>query len=178
MSLRPIAFDDMQVRCHHLWEKQWLLLTAGDYAKHRFNAMTVGWGALGTMWGKPYAQVVVRPCRYTFEFMNQFDTFTLCGFPESYRAALQYLGSRSGRAGDKLAEAGLKPGPSTVVAAPSYAGANLIFECRKMYWQDIDPAHFVDPALERNYPQKDYHRVYFGEIVALLAASPVPACTG
>ena len=74
----------------------------------------------------------------------------------------------------KIAEAGLKPVASAKVAAPSYAEANLILECRKIYWQDIDPAHFLDPEIDRNYPQKDYHRVYFGEIVALLAAGPAP----
>jgi hypothetical protein len=52
------------------------------------------------------------------------------------------------------------------VAAPGFAEAELILECRKIYWDDMAPGHFLDPSIEKNYPQKDYHRIYFGEIVA------------
>jgi flavin reductase (DIM6/NTAB) family NADH-FMN oxidoreductase RutF len=167
MTRKPIPFDEFLVKAHHLWAKQSLLLTAGDFAGGRFNTMTVGWGSLGTMWGKPFVQVVVRPIRYTYEFMERYDTFTLCAFPEDYHEALQLLGTRSGRYVDKIAEVGLTPIASTRVAAPSFAEAELIIECRKIYWDDMDPAHFLDPDIERNYPQKDYHRIYFGEIVAI-----------
>jgi flavin reductase (DIM6/NTAB) family NADH-FMN oxidoreductase RutF len=132
--------------------------------------MTVGWGSLGTMWGKPFAQVVVRPSRYTREFMEAYDTFTLCAFPENHRKALQLLGSKSGRDGDKIAEAGLTPAASSAVAAPCFEEAELVIECRKIYWQDMDAANFVDADIRKNYPQKDYHRIYFGEIVAAAEA--------
>lgn len=129
--------------------------------------MTVAWGSLGAMWNKPFVQVVVRPVRYTYEFMERYDTFTLCAFPEAYRKALSLLGSKSGRDSDKIAESGLTPIPSTKVTAPGFAEADLIVECRKIYWDDFDPAHFLLPEIAQNYPQKDYHRVYFGEIVAI-----------
>jgi flavin reductase (DIM6/NTAB) family NADH-FMN oxidoreductase RutF len=168
MSREQIPFDQLLVRSHHLWDQQRMLLTSGDFAEGRFNAMTVGWGSLGTMWGWPFAQVVVRPIRYTYEFMEQYDTFTLCAFPKKdYRKALQLLGTRSGRDGDKIAEAGLTPIASTQVAAPGFAEAELIIECRKMYWDDLEPLHFLDPAIEKNYPHKHYHRIYFGQIVAV-----------
>ena len=167
MTRQLIPFAELLVKPHHLWNEQWLLLTAGDFSARHFNAMTVGWGSLGTMWGRPFALVVVRPTRYTREFMEQYDTFTLCAFPETYRSALNLLGTKSGRHGDKIAESGLTPIPSIQVAAPGYAQADLILECRKIYWADFDPAHFLDPRIERNYPQKDYHRIYFGEIVAI-----------
>jgi len=172
MTRQPIPFDDLLVRPHHLWDRQWLLLTAGDFAAGQFNCMTVGWGSLGTMWGKPFAQVVVRPHRYTYGFLERYDTFTLCAFPERYRKALNLLGSKSGRHGDKIAEAGLTPIASTQVAAPSFAEAGLILECRKIYWADLDPTHFLDPTIEKNYPQRDYHRIYFGEILAILGEKP------
>jgi flavin reductase (DIM6/NTAB) family NADH-FMN oxidoreductase RutF len=158
--------DDLVVKAHHLWAKQWLLLTAGDFATGEFNTMTVGWGSLGTMWGKPFAQVVVRPVRYTYEFIERFDTFTLTTFEPRYRRALNLLGTQSGRDGDKIAQAGLTPIASTRVAAPGFAEAEMILECRKIYWDDMEPGHFLDPAIESNYPQKDYHRIYFGEILA------------
>jgi len=167
MTRKQIPFDEFLVKAHHLWAQQWLLLTAGDFAAGQFNTMTVGWGSLGTMWGKPFAQIVVRPTRYTYEFMERYDTFTLCAFPENHRQALQLLGTKSGRDGDKIAEAGLTPIASTQVAAPGFAEAELIVECRKIYWADMDPAHFLDPSIEKNYPQKNYHRIYFGQIVAI-----------
>jgi flavin reductase (DIM6/NTAB) family NADH-FMN oxidoreductase RutF len=178
MTRELISFDDLRVRTHHLWNKQWLLLTSGDFDTGHFNAMTVGWGSLGTMWSRPFAQVVVRPTRYTYGFMERYDTFTLCAFPDDYRKALNLLGTKSGRDGDKIAEAGLTPIASTQVAAPGFAEANLIVECRKMYWQDMDPAHFLDPAIDRNYAKKDYHRIYFGQIVAILGAESYAFETG
>jgi len=167
MTLIPISFDGLLVRSHYLWNKQRLLLTAGDFAAGRYNTMTVGWGSLGTMWERPFAQVVVRPSRYTFQFMEQYDTFTLCVLPAHLEPAWQLLGTKSGRDGDKIAESGLTVIASTRVAAPCFAEAELVIECRKMYWDDIVPEHFLDPEIDRNYANKDYHRIYFGEILAI-----------
>jgi flavin reductase (DIM6/NTAB) family NADH-FMN oxidoreductase RutF len=110
---------------------------------------------------------VVRPSRYTYEFIEQYDTFTLGAFPEECRDAMLLLGTKSGRDGDKIAESGLTPIASALVAAPSFAEAELILECRKIYWADMDAAHFLDVSIESNYPNKDYHRIYFGQIVAI-----------
>jgi flavin reductase (DIM6/NTAB) family NADH-FMN oxidoreductase RutF len=162
-----IAFDDFNINPFHLFDKQWFLLTCGDFSKKHFNSMTISWGSLGIMWNKPFAQVVVRPTRYTFEFMNRYDSGTLCVFDDSYRSALSLLGSRSGRDGDKIRESGLTPIASANIAAPGYAEADLILECKKMYWQDYDNSHFIMPEIEEKYPSKDYHRVFFGEIVAI-----------
>ena len=170
MNRKPIDVSDLHVRAHHLWAEQWLLLTSGDFTEGRFNTMTVGWGSLGTMWARPFVQVVVRISRYTREFMERYDTFTLCAFPAAHRKAVQLLGTKSGRDGDKIAESGLTPIASPDIAAPCFAEAELVIECRKIYWQDMAPANFLDPSIEKNYPQKDYHRIYFGEIVAVTGA--------
>ena len=168
MTRQPIPIEAFVVHPQHLWSSQGALLTSGDFTESRFNAMTVGWGSLGVMWKIPFVQVVVRPVRYTYEFMERYDTFTLCAFPEKYRQALQFLGTKSGRDGDKIAESGLTPIASTKVAAPSYAEAELVLECRKIYWDDMAKDHFLDARIEKNYPRKDYHRIYYGEIVAVL----------
>lgn len=167
MTLRRIAIDDLRIRCHHLWDSRWLLLTAGDLASEQFNLMTVAWGSFGTMWSRPFAQVVVRPTRHTFAFTERFDTFTLCAFPELCRPVLKLMGTRSGRDLDKIHDSGLTPLPSLAVAAPGFAEAELVVECRKIYWDDIRPGNFLEPDLERNYPDRDYHRIYFGEILAV-----------
>ncbi len=167
MERHPIPFEKFLVKAYTRWAEQWVLLTAGDFRKGHFNTMTVGWGSFGTMWAKPFVQVVVRPTRYTYEFMEHYETFTLCGFSEEYRQVLELLGTKSGRNEDKIAGAGITPIASSQVAAPGFAEAELIVECRKMYWDDFEPTHFLDPSIETNYPLKDYHRVYFGEIVVI-----------
>ncbi|MEI6212436.1 MAG: flavin reductase [bacterium] len=166
-SIDPAA---LQVKPHDLFSNQWLLLTAGDFSARRYNTMTIAWGSLGTMWGKPFVQVVVRPQRHTRKFMDEFETFTVCAFPPACRSALQLLGAKSGRDGNKILESGLTPTAATTVAAPVFAEASLAIECRKIYWQDMDPRGFVNPSIAANYPSKDYHRVYFGEIVAVAGA--------
>ena len=151
-----------------LWMKQWLLLTAGTMED--CNMMTVAWGSIGCMWAKPFAQVVVRPQRHTYGFMETSDSFTLCAFPEANRKDLQTMGSISGKDGPKLPKTNLTLKPSTQVAAPGYNEASLILECRKLYYQDMDPAGFIDKSIQDNYATNDYHRIYFGEIVAAFSA--------
>ncbi len=165
-----VPLEDLQVRAYDLWKNQWLLLTAGELAEGRFNTMTVAWGGLGAMWHKPMAMIVVRPTRHTFQFCEGYDTFTLCAFGEQHRAALKLCGSRSGRDTDKVAATGLHPVASTRIAAPGFDEASLILECRKIYHSDFNPGAFLDPAIEENYPKRDYHRMYFGEILAAFEA--------
>ena len=148
-----------------VWFTRWFVLTAGDMAK--FNSMTVAWGSVGGMWEMPMVQVVVRPTRYTYGFMNGSETFTLCSFPAKYRKDVALLGSRSGRDGDKIALTRLTPVKSEAVATPCFAEADLVLECRKMYWQDLDPDHFLSERIMPNYPGRDFHRVFFGEILRI-----------
>lgn len=147
-----------------LWKKQWLILTAGD--QNDFNMMTVAWGSIGCMWHKPFVQIVVRPGRHTYQYLEKYDTFTLAVFPEEYRKDLQMMGKISGRDGDKLSQTGLTIRPSTKIDTPAYNEASLILECKIMYHQDMDPAHFEDDMIDLYYEKKDYHRIYFGEIIA------------
>jgi flavin reductase (DIM6/NTAB) family NADH-FMN oxidoreductase RutF len=161
--MEEIDVTKLRVRGSGIWLEQWLVLTSGTFED--FNAMTVGWGSMGGMWWKPFVQVVVRPTRHTLQYMERYPTFTLCAFPGRCREALTVLGTKSGRDSDKIAESGLTVVRSKLVEAPAYEEAELILECRKTYWQDMDPGHFLDPAIEEHYPRKDYHRVYYGEIV-------------
>jgi flavin reductase (DIM6/NTAB) family NADH-FMN oxidoreductase RutF len=136
------------------------LLTPG------FNTMTASWGGLGVLWERKVATCYIRPTRYTYSFMEQAAVFTLCFFEERYRKALTYCGTHSGRDTDKVTGAGL-----TAVQEAGciyFAEARLVLLCRKIYSQDIRPEHFLDPAIEGMYPQKDYHRMYIGEIVKCL----------
>ena len=142
---------------------QWMLITAGT--REQCNTMTASWGGLGVLWGKPVATVYIRPQRYTLEFVEREEKFTLAFFGEAYRKALALCGSKSGRDIDKVKECSftVKTGAG---GAPFFQEAELALVCRKLYWQDIDPTHFLDPDLDGKwYPGKDYHRMYIGEIV-------------
>ena len=172
MNLKPIAPESFVTQPHDLWANRWLLLTAGDFKAAKFNTMTVAWGSFGTMWSLPFAMVVVRPSRYTYEFMEQYDSFTLAVLPEKRRPAMQLMGTRSGRDGDKIAAAKLTPVASGKVDAPSFTEAELVLECRKMYRDRMDPKGFIHSAVAANYPGKrDYHAIYFGEILAIRGIS-------
>ena len=165
--MEELNLMDLKAEVSGLWLKRWFVLAAGTMDD--FNAMTVGWGSLGGMWGKPFAQVVVRPTRHTFQYMEKSDTFTLSSFSRDYRDALMVLGSTSGRDGDKIGKSGLTPIPSTKVATPTFKEAELVLECKKTYWQDMDPTKFLDESLHKHYSDKDYHRIYFGEILRAAA---------
>jgi flavin reductase (DIM6/NTAB) family NADH-FMN oxidoreductase RutF len=167
MTRHPISVADLCVCPHHLWNKQSLVLAAGDYAAGHYNAMAVGWGSFGTMWDRPIAMCVVRPQRYTYEFIEKYPTFTLCAFPPQYAAAVDLIGTKSGRDMDKIAAAGLTPIAASAAAAPIFAEAELVVECRKIFRTVYEPSQFIDPSIDRNYLKKDYHRVYFGEILAV-----------
>jgi flavin reductase (DIM6/NTAB) family NADH-FMN oxidoreductase RutF len=167
MSRISIPIEDLTIQPYAAWEPGWFLLTSGDYNEKCFNSMTVSWGGMGCMWGRPFVHVIVRPHRYTFQFMETYPTFTLCAFSRKYRGALNLLGTKSGRDGDKITASGLTAEASSVVTAPSFLQAELAIECRKIYWQDMDPTGFLDPELEKLYPKQDYHRIYYGEILAV-----------
>ncbi|MHB8108879.1 MAG: flavin reductase family protein [Syntrophorhabdaceae bacterium] len=143
----------------------WMLITAGT--KESFNTMTGAWGGLGIMWDKRIAICVIRPNRYTFEFMEKSKYFSLSFFDEEYRDALTYCGTTSGRDVNKIAETGLTPifGEDTIY----FAQARLVIECSKIYYQDIDPVNFLAPEIDGFYPKKDYHRLYIGEIMRCLS---------
>lgn len=164
MNRISISPKELLVRPHHLWYHRSLLLTSGDFNKKDFNCMTVGWGSFGTMWSMPFVQVVVRPTRFTHQFMEKYPEFTVCAFGKEFQKDLSLLGSISGRDGNKLADTSLTPIKSSIIAAPGYAEAELIIECRKIFSSTFKPDEFIDPSIEEKYPQKDYHTVYYGRI--------------
>lgn len=144
----------------------WMLITAGT--RTCCNTMTASWGGLGIMWGMPVAVCGIRPGRYTREFMESHDYYTLSFFPDQYRQELSLCGSKSGRDVDKIEACGFTVAEATE-GAPYFEQARLVLVCRKLYRQDLDPDCFVDhDPDEKWYPGKDYHRMYTGEIVQVL----------
>jgi flavin reductase (DIM6/NTAB) family NADH-FMN oxidoreductase RutF len=142
----------------------WMLITArkGELV----NTMTASWGGLGVMWGKNVASIVVRPSRYTKEFIDAADTFSLSFLPDNYRKQLNYLGAVSGRDEPKIERSGLAV--IDVDGTPCFAEANQVLICRKIFAQVYDPGCFLDPAIDACYPKKDYHTFYYGEVIKIL----------
>ena len=168
MSLREIPAAELCINPMEMIAKDWWLVTAGSESRG-YNTMTASWGHLGSLWwgeghpsGRPTAVIYVRPQRYTKEFLDREAHFTLSVLPGNCRKALGYLGSRSGRDEDKVKTVGLTPvfDGETVW----FAEARVVLVCKKLYWQDLDPSHFLDSGIEAHYPGRDYHRMYIGAI--------------
>lgn len=158
-------FRAVRENAAHLIGNRWMLITAGT--PESFNTMTASWGGLGVLWERDVCFAFVRPTRHTYGFMERGSHFSLSFFPESAREALRICGTRSGRDCDKVALAGLTP-RLTEGGVVAFAEADLILECRKIYAQDLDPRCEIESEIEKFYPEKDYHRMYVGEITRCL----------
>ena len=168
--MKEISVSELQLNPMDMIAREWMLITAGN-EQRGYNTMTASWGHLGSIWGRggglPTAVVYLRPQRYTKEFVDREELFTITVFPEEYRKALGYLGSHSGRDGDKVAAAGLTPvfeGDYTY-----FAEARLTLVCRKLYRGTIVPEGFVDQSIiNEHYPNGDFHDMYIGQIIKVL----------
>lgn len=163
-EIKPIELPGNPI---HLIGQEWMLITAGT--PEHFNTMTASWGSLGELWFKPVCFCFVRPQRYTYEFMEKSAVFTLSFFNEKYKPQLNFCGSRSGRETDKVQECGFTP-IGAENGSVFFNEARIVLECRKLYFQDLDPENILDPAILNNYPQHDFHRMYVGEITRVLLA--------
>lgn len=163
---KKISTEEIRDNTFKIIGKDDFLITAGT--KDHFNTMTAGWGGLGFIWYKPVSYCFIRPQRYTFQFMEKQEYYTLCFFDETYRKILDFCGNVSGKDIDKMKETGLKQ-LETELGNIYYEQARLVMECRKLYAQFLDEKSFVDlTILPKVYPTKDFHRLYIGEIVNCL----------
>ena len=142
-----------------------MLVTAGTQEK--CNTMTASWGGLGVLWNKPVATAYIRPQRYTKQFLDESEYFTLSFFGEEYRKALSLCGSKSGRDTDKVKECGFTVLESQE-GAPYFDQAQLVLVCRKRFVQQMDPANLPEDICQSVYPTQDYHYIYIGEITEAL----------
>lgn len=160
--LKQVDPKTLQENVFSMIGDRWLLISAGN--GEQCNTMTASWGQLGVLWHKQVATIYIRPHRYTYEFVENNDYFTLSFFDERYRKELNLCGTKSGRDIDKVKECGftVKTGSGD---APYFDQANLVVVCKKLYSHDINPASFMDDGIMPCYPKKDFHRAYVGEII-------------
>ena len=142
---------------------QWSLVTAGD--KDSFNTMTASWGGTGVLWNKNVAFTFIRKSRYTLEFIDRNDYYTLSFFGGNYMKELAFCGKHSGRDTDKIKATGLTPVFDE--KAPFFAESDLVLVCKKLYKQTMSPECFIEKEnLDKWYGDNDWHECFVGEIVA------------
>jgi len=145
-----------------LFDKDWMALAVGKAGD--MNAMTISWGEIGELWSKPVLTVFVSSSRYTHEFMERNGYFTVTAFPESLRSSLQYIGTHSGRDGDKLKAAGLTT-EFTKLGNPIFKEANLAIECRIIYKAPFVKEDIATDVAEIYDNGMGVHTMYIGEII-------------
>lgn len=143
---------------------KWMLITAGD--KDGFNSMTASWGGMGFLWNKNVAFTFIRPERYTYEFAERNDTFSISFFDEGYREQLYIMGNASGRDTDKVKEC--KFTPAFYDNCPYYEEASLVLICKKIYFDDIKLANMTELGKTVYSNGAGIHRMYIAEIVKAL----------
>nr|WP_320036553.1 DUF4468 domain-containing protein [uncultured Bacteroides sp.] len=159
---KKIAPDKIPGNIIKMLSEDWMLITAGD--KDKFNMMTASWGGLGFLYEKPVAFCFINPTRYTYQLMENKDTYTLTFYTEAYRDALKYCGSKSGKDTDKVKGSGLTP-ITTPDGSKAFSQAWLIIECRKMVAQSLQAESISDKSLKENWTGKQMHKMYIGEII-------------
>jgi flavin reductase (DIM6/NTAB) family NADH-FMN oxidoreductase RutF len=165
MSFKEINVDELLFNPFKKIGKEWMLISAGDNEK--FNTMTASWGGLGIMWGKNVATTYIRPQRYTKEFVDANETFTISFYDEAYKKALNICGTVSGRDTNKIEQAGLTP--YFIDGTVAFCEANMILICKKQYHCEMSPDNFDDKENDNKwYPAKDYHTMYISEIIKVL----------
>lgn len=158
MNVANLQFDPIQ-----MIGQAWMLITAGD--ENQCNTMTASWGGTGYLWNKPVAFIFIRPQRFTYKFTEENPIFTCSFFDEEHRDALEYCGAHSGRDVDKFKATGLTL-MQTPEGAFTFEQADTFLVCRKLYFQDLDPAGVIDASVLKHYPKRDFHRMYVGEIIS------------
>lgn len=157
-EIKPVELNKSPFK---LIGSDWMLITAEK--EGRVNTMTASWGGFGVMWGKNVTYVVIRPNRYTKEFVDNSDTFSLTFFDDSYKKQLSYLGSVSGRDEDKIEKSKLTVG--SYDNTPCFEEGNLVIICKKLYKQEFKPEGFIEKELDQKwYSEKDYHTLYISEV--------------
>lgn len=171
MRLRPIDPQAAALELLPALGAENALLTAGT--ADRRNTMTIGWCQAGRLWNLPTCTVYVRPERYTYQFMEEQEYFTVSVLPKERKDAMALCGTKSGRDMDKIKECGLTV-RTGAGGAPFFQEAELVLVCRTLYAQDLDPVCVLPAGEEQILPsygaKGGWHRAYTGEIVEAYSA--------
>ncbi len=142
-------------------------------AEERINTMTIGWGALGYFWNLPVLMVAVRYSRYTYDLLKEARDFSVSiPLNSDFKKSLAGTGSKSGRDMDKFKVFSLKADKGRSIESPVIGSCGLIYECRLIFKQKMDPELLAPELRQKFYAQEDYHVMYYGEIVSTYLNKP------
>lgn len=131
------------------------------------NTMTIGWGAIGFFWRKPVLIVGVRYSRHTYSLMEKTADFSVTvPLSADFKEQLAGAGSKSGRDIDKFAAFNLQAAAGKSIGSPVIGGCGLVYECRLLFKQTMDPELLDEELRSKLYADGDYHVLYYGEIVS------------
>lgn len=160
---KPIDYHTLNFDPFHKIGKDWLLISARKDGIT--NTMTASWGALGHLWNKDIAIVFIRPQRYTREFVDTSDSFTLSFF-DGYHKELSYLGTKSGKDENKIENVHFHL--TDIDGQPAFEEAKEVWILKKLYVSKFEKDSFIFPDIyEKNYPNDDLHYIYIGEITGV-----------
>ncbi len=162
--MREVNINNFSIRIFESIGKDAFILASGNLNHH--NCMTVGWASLGYLWRRPIAFVYVRPQRYTYQFMEKYDYFSLNFFKQEFNDVLQLCGTQSGRDINKMKLERITP-VDYEGKAIYYNEAKTVVLCKKIFFQDIDPKNLLDNSVLNFYPFNDFHRIYYGEVIKI-----------
>jgi flavin reductase (DIM6/NTAB) family NADH-FMN oxidoreductase RutF len=165
-NFKQIKASELPFSPFDIKDKEWMLITAEKDGK--VNTMTASWGGFGIMWNREVAFIVIRPQRYTKEFVDGSASFSLSLLGKEYKKVLSYLGATSGRDEDKIAKSGLTVAFDRGI--PYFEEAHTVLFLKKLYAQQMDEAFFIDrDIVPRWFPEKDFHYLYVGEVKKVIA---------
>ena len=164
MAFVKMSPKEMPDNIFEMIQDRWLLVTGGtaEYC----NPMTAAWASMGVFWKEYVITAYLRPQRYTCKMLDENEYFSVCVLPEEYRSVLNYCGRVSGADEDKGKNCGLTI-KTAECGAPYFEESDIVFICKKLYTQQMDPAGICDHSIDVHYAAKDYHRMFWGGIVEL-----------
>lgn len=157
---KEITVHEIEHNAYDMFQKNWALVSSGD--EQDFNTMTVSWGMLGHLWFNDIANVYVRPSRYTYEYMEKNDYFTISFFFDKNREDLSYLGKVSGRDEDKVSKTSLTP--IFIDGTVAFEQAEYVFVCKKAHSVEFTREQFTDKAVCDTYTDDNLHVQYSGVV--------------
>lgn len=155
--------ENYKINPFEKFNKEWALLTVGK--KEKFNSMTISWGTIGTLWHKNIITIYVRPDRYTFEFLEKNDTFTLSFYDEKYKKELTMFGRTSGRNTDKIKES--KFTPIELEKGITYKEAKETIIVKKLYMEQIKKENLNEEIKEFYKEDTPLHYIIIGEVMEI-----------
>lgn len=163
------TFSQVEATMRALTHGGVLLCTQGSDG--RPNVMTIGWGTVGVIWGRPVFQVLVRPSRHTYRCLEATRDFTVAVLPKERSEDLLFCGTRSGRDTDKVSACGLTLASSEQISSPTIDEAVVVYECQVIHQNDVLPTELAAEIPAEFYQSGDYHKVYFGHILSVAAVA-------